>query len=675
MTSPGFGLLTSPFGSEAATRAAVRAGPSEGLAADGGTETEFASILLGALGAEQVSETDPRPLLGVFEALAHGGEEGDGGPAENGDASGKGTASTEEADVATDPAASATSSKEGRLGGPAWTPGVSVNPSAPLPDATTASRRTDGTADAASTPRVGPAADAPTARDTLGGGAGADGDAPSTEARAFVDAAGPQLLGPVLGELVTEDSGPEGPEALAVNRDPAELDAELRDRVQRVTERMQKEFGHRVEVVEGLRTPERQARLFEQGRSRSGPIVTWTRESRHIEGRAVDLKVDGTWQDPVAYGRLQKVAREEGLVTLGPRDPGHVELAEPKTPTRTASVDASVRPAPAEGREAGSGMARVARVAAVARPAGLARPARVAVPRSRVRGVGSSTEGPIGPGEGETPTIRTAGVPPSAFMVGDETASLEGEGQSRGGGNTEQRQPRQQPASSALASVDVGRSAAGSDEAPSAPDVGRARPTASEVTALADELIGDVSAWTPAIESSSFAREFAAVTGPSAGMFERLEQIEQMKEAAGLNGPGELRLDLDEREGLGARIRMALRGSSLETRIDMDDPALARRMQARIKELHKALEARGLEPASLDVRAVKATAEGSDVGVALKSAAGVEARKVTPAGSSEGSEPGAQQQHTDGQTDDGRREWREFLDRSGQDHRRERDGE
>lgn len=42
-------------------------------------------------------------------------------------------------------------------------------------------------------------------------------------------------------------------------------------------------------VIEGLRTERRQHDLYAQGRSKPGPIVTWTLASKHITGDAVDL--------------------------------------------------------------------------------------------------------------------------------------------------------------------------------------------------------------------------------------------------------------------------------------------------------------------------------------------------------------------------------------------------
>ena len=45
----------------------------------------------------------------------------------------------------------------------------------------------------------------------------------------------------------------------------------------------------RLMVLEGLRTKERQAELYAQGRTAPGKVVTWTLASKHIDGKAVDL--------------------------------------------------------------------------------------------------------------------------------------------------------------------------------------------------------------------------------------------------------------------------------------------------------------------------------------------------------------------------------------------------
>lgn len=47
--------------------------------------------------------------------------------------------------------------------------------------------------------------------------------------------------------------------------------------------------GAPVVVVEGYRSQTRQDALYEQGRTRPGPIVTGTRNSRHTQRRAFDV--------------------------------------------------------------------------------------------------------------------------------------------------------------------------------------------------------------------------------------------------------------------------------------------------------------------------------------------------------------------------------------------------
>ncbi len=74
-------------------------------------------------------------------------------------------------------------------------------------------------------------------------------------------------------------------------------------------------------VVEGLRTKERQAELYAQGRTKPGKIVTWTLKSKHIDGKAVDIapfvagQID--WNDlykfDAIYRAMMAAASEAGL--------------------------------------------------------------------------------------------------------------------------------------------------------------------------------------------------------------------------------------------------------------------------------------------------------------------------------------------------------------------------
>lgn len=60
-------------------------------------------------------------------------------------------------------------------------------------------------------------------------------------------------------------------------------------------------------VIEGLRTKERQAQLYAQGRTAQGNIVTWTMKSKHIDGLAVDLLPSPyDWKDPAKFDEVAK---------------------------------------------------------------------------------------------------------------------------------------------------------------------------------------------------------------------------------------------------------------------------------------------------------------------------------------------------------------------------------
>jgi peptidoglycan L-alanyl-D-glutamate endopeptidase CwlK len=72
-------------------------------------------------------------------------------------------------------------------------------------------------------------------------------------------------------------------------------------------------------VVEGRRTKERQAELYAQGRTKPGKICTWTLESKHIEGKAVDLAPiadDGSidWKNLKAFDAIAKAMFEAAQV-------------------------------------------------------------------------------------------------------------------------------------------------------------------------------------------------------------------------------------------------------------------------------------------------------------------------------------------------------------------------
>lgn len=85
-------------------------------------------------------------------------------------------------------------------------------------------------------------------------------------------------------------------------------------------------------VHETLRSPERQAALYSQGRTTPGPVVTWTRRSNHQDGLAADWHLVrggvALWAPSlyeIVYATVPPA--DYGLRTL-PGDLVHLELAE-----------------------------------------------------------------------------------------------------------------------------------------------------------------------------------------------------------------------------------------------------------------------------------------------------------------------------------------------------------
>lgn len=80
------------------------------------------------------------------------------------------------------------------------------------------------------------------------------------------------------------------------------------------------EMGLTFKVTSGNRTQAEQDALYAQGRTAPGPVVTWTRKSRHIGGRAYDLTLfsgkNPVWESR-HYDTAGAVGEELGLVWGG----------------------------------------------------------------------------------------------------------------------------------------------------------------------------------------------------------------------------------------------------------------------------------------------------------------------------------------------------------------------
>ena len=89
-------------------------------------------------------------------------------------------------------------------------------------------------------------------------------------------------------------------------------------------------------VTETYRSQERQNYLYEQGRTRPGKVVTWTRNSRHTSRRAWDIvkrlpngNID--YSDKAFYQKCGKIAKELNITwggTWKQADTPHFEIKE-----------------------------------------------------------------------------------------------------------------------------------------------------------------------------------------------------------------------------------------------------------------------------------------------------------------------------------------------------------
>lgn len=341
-------------------------------------------------------------------------------------------------------------------------------------------------------------------------------------------------------------------------RDTEGLAPELKQRLTRVIDRMKQEYGHDVGIVETVRSQERQDHLYEQGRTRPGNVVTWTRDSAHAHGDAVDVIIDGSYNNAEGFARLQRIAREEGLRTLGVRDPGHLELPVDQQRSLTG-VEASLARQASTNATATAAMATQAGVAKVAGVASVAGVARV--------------------GEGMRQIDRTTVVANASAMTGASASVNErGNGASsdfgRDTGDTSDRSGRE---SSTLGSA---RNEGFGGSTPSAFGALHAAPAA---TSSATEIGATVAA--PAAGAAAAAR---------AG------DLQDLRDSAPAGSLSRMTLNIDAPNGGQDRITVDLRGNSVGTQIDTD-AANAERLRLRTADLQDALGRRGLESESVRI--------------------------------------------------------------------------
>jgi uncharacterized protein YcbK (DUF882 family) len=333
-----------------------------------------------------------------------------------------------------------------------------------------------------------------------------------------------------------------------VVRSVAALDPALQAKLGRVMARVKDETGLDVKVAETYRSQSRQNALFAQGRETAGPVVTWTQNSKHTEGKAVDLVMSGGSSSDVAagYKALQRIANEEGLRTLGAKDPGHLELPSSANAKATQLSPAALADASGPGGVSIARIAQVARVADVnmAQPAQVARVATVA--RSNTSSVGAKAN----------PATSVSGVAVSG--VTDSTS-----GTTSGGAFNSSQDSR-----------------SGSD----------ARYSALSAAVAMRAQRGD----------SFSVPTVSGATGSTS--IDRTARILDALDSAPTRPLSQITMNVDAANGGTDRVQLSLRGASLNATIDTMDPRAAQAMTARGEELSRALTRDGIELQSLHVR-------------------------------------------------------------------------
>jgi hypothetical protein len=265
----------------------------------------------------------------------------------------------------------------------------------------------------------------------------------------------------------------------------------------------------------------------------------------------VDLLLDRGEAGSDAYAALRRLATDEGLRTLGERDPGHLELS---VNGPTAIPDATGDPGVVS-------IARVAQLAPAARvvEVTIAKPADVALVASVARPAVSSSVTKPATTASPAPVETSAAVVRSDVNVANQRFGANPEG--RGGKNGSER---------------------------------------------------DASAYGLAFGAGKHTTAQFSVPGTTTDLgsqaTQRAAHVIATREDAPARPLSQIVMNVDAGNGTTDRIQLDLRGSSLNATIDAADVHAAHALSARSSELVRALTRDGLNVESLEVRAAASVA-------------------------------------------------------------------
>ena len=335
------------------------------------------------------------------------------------------------------------------------------------------------------------------------------------------------------------------------NSDTEALNPDFRSRLGRVITRMHDEFGKDVQLVEGFRSQSRQDFLYDQGRSRPGDVVTWTKSSKHTLGLAADVTINGSYTDATGFQQLAQIAAQEGLRTLGAKDPGHIEM-------------------PTHGGAAAWGTA--ADVTNI--DDNVSRAIGIALDQGTAAGDSPKTDDGIASFNGLLSRAGRSASAPPIMMPAMSTGGggMRGSMSGRNGDGPQDSSRSTEPATVAKVA-----------------DVAQVAQVAQ--VGHVGQVIGS--------QSHGAGGNVVAATGSVAA--ERVAAMLDARDASPAAPLSHVTLNVDNGAGGTDKITVQLRSGAVDTAISLGDPNRADRMSLRVGELQHALEQHGLDATAISV--------------------------------------------------------------------------
>ena len=355
------------------------------------------------------------------------------------------------------------------------------------------------------------------------------------------------------------------------NADADALNPDFRTRLARVVSRMHDEFGKDVDLVEGYRTQSRQDHLYDQGRVRPGEVVTWTKASKHTLGLAADVTIDGGYTDMAGFQQLAQVAAQEGLRTLGPKDPGHIEM-----PTR--------------GGAAAWGGSNP--VDAVNIDDNVSRAIGIAMDQSNASGNTHDDSDNLNNFNG---LLSRVGRSAATGMPQIQMPMMSGNGMAGNGGGMSGNMFHRDR-------VDAIKEAAQSGDGAKVADVANVANVAS--VAQVAQVAHVAAPAQPLVIGAQMPQTVHVASGTDAA--DKVAKLLDARDAAPAQPLSQVTLNVDNAAGGADKITVQLRAGVVDTAISVGDPNRADKMSLRVGELQHALEQHGLDATAINVASTSA---------------------------------------------------------------------